>query len=183
MPEDSPDASALSRLISLPGVVALAVLGLAIAGASQFLGADTLLQEVATEVIASLGNAVLLLAVFGLLFRGGLERLLRGMPGGDAYAGFAERVREMLQELGRQDPTQPKSREGRARSAARPHRGGRSIPGRKRRPRTEGRGAGTPGTAGNTVPSGRLADRWGGQIGRRTRGALDQGRGPEPRAR
>ena len=107
MPEDSPDASALSRFISLPGVVALAVLGLAIAGASRFLGADTLLQEVATEVIGSLGNAVLLLAVFGLLFRGGLERLLRGMPGGDAYAGFAEHVREMLQELGQHDPTQP----------------------------------------------------------------------------
>lgn len=119
MPEDSPDASALSRLISLPGVVALAVLGLAIAGASRFLGADTLLQEVATEVIASLGNAVLLLAVFGLLFRGGLERLLRGMPGGDAYAGFAEHVREMLQELGQQDPTQPDQSLGRAEHEAR----------------------------------------------------------------
>lgn len=104
MPEDSPDPSTFfSRLISLPGVTALAVLGLAIVGLSRLFGAGTVLQEVATEMIASFGNAVLLIAVFGLFFRGGLERLLCGAPGGDVYAGFAERVREVLQDLGQQD--------------------------------------------------------------------------------
>ncbi len=29
--------------------------------------------------------------------------MLRGAPGGEAYAGLAERVREVLQDLGRQD--------------------------------------------------------------------------------
>jgi hypothetical protein len=100
MPEDRSDPSTFSRLVSPPGVAALAILGLVIVGVSRLFGAGTVLQEVATEMIASFGNAVLLLAVFGLFFRSGLERLLRGAPGGEAYAGFAERVREVLQDLG-----------------------------------------------------------------------------------
>jgi hypothetical protein len=66
-------------------------------------GSEIISRYYPTEMIASFGNAVLLIAVFGLFFRGGLERLLRDAPGGDAYAGFAERVREVLQDLGQQD--------------------------------------------------------------------------------
>lgn len=108
MPEDSHDPSTFSRLVSPPGVATLAILGLVIVGASRLFGTGTVLQEVAMEMIASFGNAVLLLTVFGLFFRSGLERLLRGAPGGEAYAGFAERVREVLQDLGgRQEESGP----------------------------------------------------------------------------
>ncbi len=48
MSGDSSDPSAFSRLISLPGVAALAVLGLAIVGVSRLFGASTVFQEVAT---------------------------------------------------------------------------------------------------------------------------------------
>jgi len=52
---------------------------------------------VLTEVIASFGNAILILAVFGLFFRSGLERLLRRAPGGDTVVESAERLSEILE--------------------------------------------------------------------------------------
>ena len=66
MPEESTDPSTFSKLISLPGMVALAVLGLAIVGVARLFGTGAVLQEVVTEMIASFGNALLLIAIFGL---------------------------------------------------------------------------------------------------------------------
>ncbi len=51
-------------------------------------------------MIASIGSTVLVLAFFGLLFRSGLERLLRGAPGGEAFSEAAERLQELAQDLG-----------------------------------------------------------------------------------
>ena len=87
------------RLLSVPGILALALLGIAVLAASRLLGADTVLREVVTEVIASFGNALLILAVFGLFFRSGLERLLRRAPGGDTLVESAESLREILESL------------------------------------------------------------------------------------
>jgi hypothetical protein len=97
MSSEDTDAPTLLRLLSVPGILALAVLGLVVLAASQLLGADTIAREVLTEVIASFGNAILILAVFGLFFRSGLERLLRRAPGGDTVVESAERLSEILE--------------------------------------------------------------------------------------
>jgi hypothetical protein len=95
--EDS-ESPAVSKLLSVPGIAALATLGIAILALSRMFGAETILREVVTEVIAGFGNAILILAVFGLFFRSGLERVLRRAPGGDSLVESAERLREMLQD-------------------------------------------------------------------------------------
>jgi hypothetical protein len=97
MSSEDTDAPTLLRLLSVPGILALAVLGFVVLAASQLLGADTIAREVLTEVIASFGNAILILAVFGLFFRSGLERLLRRAPGGDTVVESAERLSEILE--------------------------------------------------------------------------------------
>lgn len=99
----------LSRLLSAPGIAALAVFGIIVLAVSRLFGADTILKEVATEVVAGFGNAILILALFSLFFRTGFEHLLRRAPGGDAIAETAEHLREMLQDVneGAQDAQGP----------------------------------------------------------------------------
>ena len=89
--------SNLSRLISIPGIVALAVLGALIVGVARLFGTDVVLREVLMEVIASFGSALVIISVFGLLFKSGIERLIRRAPGGDLYAQSTESLREMLE--------------------------------------------------------------------------------------
>jgi predicted SpoU family rRNA methylase len=96
MNSEGTEAPTLIRLLSVPGLVALALLGIMVLAASRIVGADTIVREIVTEVIASFGNAILVLAVFGLFFRTGLERLLRRAPGGDTVAESAEHLRELL---------------------------------------------------------------------------------------
>jgi flagellar biosynthesis/type III secretory pathway M-ring protein FliF/YscJ len=91
--------SSFSRLVSVPGIVVLAVLGIGIAGVARLFGTDLVVREVLIEMIASFGSAILVLAVFGLFFRSGIERLIQRAPGGDLYAQSTERLREMLEEL------------------------------------------------------------------------------------
>jgi len=100
---ERPERSVLSKLISIPGLVAVAFLGLAVAAVARLFGPGNILREVATEVVASFGSTVLVLAVFGLLFRTGLERLLRGAPGGEALARSVERLEDLLQGANAQD--------------------------------------------------------------------------------
>ena len=94
---------ALSKVLSGPGIVALAVFGIIFLAVSQVFGADTILREMITEVVAGLGNAVLLLALFSLFFRTGLERLLRRAPGGDALTESMEHLRDMLHDMDQRD--------------------------------------------------------------------------------
>jgi hypothetical protein len=100
---DEPESSVLPKLVSVPGLVAVAVLGIAVTLLARLFGPENVLREVVTELIASFGSTILVLAVFGLLFRSGLERLLRGAPGGEAFVESAERLRDILQDLGEQD--------------------------------------------------------------------------------
>jgi hypothetical protein len=81
------------------GIAALAILGIVILALSRLFGAETILREVVTEVVAGFGNAILILAIFGLFFRSGFERLLCRAPGGDAFAGSAERLGKILHNL------------------------------------------------------------------------------------
>ena len=94
------DGPGFSKLVSGPGIAAVAILGVAVLAASRLLGSETILREVVTEVIASFGNAILILAVLELYFRVGIERLVRKATGSDAYAQSTKRVRETLQGLG-----------------------------------------------------------------------------------
>ncbi len=107
--EDS-ESPVVSKLVSVPGIAALAILGIAILALSRLFGAETILREVVTEVVAGFGNAILILAIFGLFFRSGLERVLRRAPGGDTMAESAERLREILQDLDQNDRGMGESR-------------------------------------------------------------------------
>lgn len=101
---EEPERSALTKLISVPGLVAVAILGVMVTAMARLFGPGNVLREVATELVASFGSTILVLAVFGLLFRTGLERLLRGSPGGEALAQSAEHLEDILQGPGAQDP-------------------------------------------------------------------------------
>jgi len=100
---EEPESSALQKLISVPGLVVVGVLGVAVTALARLFGPEHLLREVLTEVVASFGSTMLVLAVFGLLFKSGFERLLRGAPGGEALAQAAERHKDVLQGLGDRD--------------------------------------------------------------------------------
>jgi len=100
MNSEDTEAATLIRLLSVPGILALALLGIVVLATSRLLGADTIVREMITEVIAGFGNAILILAVFGLFFRSGLERLIRRAPGGDTIAESAEHLRELLGDFG-----------------------------------------------------------------------------------
>ncbi len=93
----------MTKLISVPGLVAVAIMGVAIAAMARIFGPGNVLQEIATELVASFGSTILVLAVFGLLFRTGLDRLLHGAPGGEALARSVERLGDVLQGPGAQD--------------------------------------------------------------------------------
>ena len=99
MTNEDPETSAISKLVSVPGIAALAVLGIALLALSRAFGAENILREVVTEVVAGFGNAILILAIFGLFFRSSLEGVLRRAPGGDTLAESAERLREILQDM------------------------------------------------------------------------------------
>ena len=104
MTSEGTPTSALSKLLSAPGIAALAVFGIIFLAVSRVFGADTILREVITEVVAGLGNAVLIVALFSLVFRTGLERLLRRAPGGDAFTESMEHLRDMLHNTDQRDP-------------------------------------------------------------------------------
>ncbi len=100
---EEPECSALTKLISVPGLVAVAIMGAVVAAMARLFGPGNVLKEVITELVASFGSTILVLAVFGLFFRTGLERLLRGAPGGEALARSAERLEDLLQGANAQD--------------------------------------------------------------------------------
>jgi hypothetical protein len=100
---EEPERSALTKLISVPGLVAVAIMGAVVAAMARLFGPGNVLKEVVTELVASFGSTILVLAVFGLFFRTGLERLLRGAPGGEALARSAERLEDLLQGANAQD--------------------------------------------------------------------------------
>jgi hypothetical protein len=93
----------MPKLLSVPGLVSVAVFGVLVVVVSRLFGPENILKEVITELLASFGSTILLLAVFGLLFRSGLQRLLRGAPGGETFARTADRLGELLQEFDRRE--------------------------------------------------------------------------------
>ena len=104
MGEES-ESSTLSKLVSVPVLSAVALLSLAVSILARLFGPETLLREVITEVVASFGSTLLLVAIFGLLFRSGLERVLRGAPGGEDFMESAQRLKDVLHNLDERDQT------------------------------------------------------------------------------
>jgi hypothetical protein len=102
MTTQDPRSSTLPRLLSVPGLVAVAFLGISVIVMSRLFGPENVLREVVTELLASFGSTILLLAIFGLLFRSGLERVLRVAPGGEAFVESADHLRELLDQQGRE---------------------------------------------------------------------------------
>jgi len=96
---DNSGSSTLPRLLSVPGLVSVAVFGVLVVVVSRLFGPENVLKDVVTELLASLGSTILLLAIFGLVFRSGLQRLLRAAPGGETFARSTERLSELLQDL------------------------------------------------------------------------------------
>jgi hypothetical protein len=99
MSSENSGSSTLPRLLSVPGLVSVAVFGVLVVVVSRLFGPENILREVVTELLASFGSTILLLAIFGLIFRSGLQRLLRAAPGGETFARSAERLSELLQEF------------------------------------------------------------------------------------
>jgi hypothetical protein len=99
MPAEDPDSPKLPRLLSVPGLMAVAVFGALVIVVSRLFGPENILREIVTELLASFGSTILLLAIFGFFFRTGVQRLLRWAPGGETFEESAERLRELLQDF------------------------------------------------------------------------------------
>jgi hypothetical protein len=96
MSEEDPDSPKLPKLLSVPGLMAVAIFGISIIVVSRLFGPENILREIVTELLASFGSTILLVAIFGFFFRTGVQRLLRWAPGGETFEEFAERLRELL---------------------------------------------------------------------------------------
>jgi hypothetical protein len=96
--EDS-DSPKLPRLLSFPGLMAVAIFGISVIVVSRLFGPENILREIVTELLASFGSTILLFAIFGFFFRSGLRRLLRWAPGGETFEESVERLRELLQDF------------------------------------------------------------------------------------
>ena len=99
MPTEDPQSPKLPRLLSVPGLMAVAIFGISVIVVSRLFGPENILREVVTELLASFGSTILLVAIFGFFFRTGVQRLLRWAPGGETFEEFAERLRELLQDF------------------------------------------------------------------------------------
>ena len=99
MPAEDPDSPKLPRLLSVPGLMAVAIFGILVIVVSRLFGPENILREIVTELLASFGSTILLLAIFGFFFRSGVQRLLRWAPGGETFEESAERLRELLQDF------------------------------------------------------------------------------------
>jgi len=99
MSEEDTGSPKLPKLLSVPGLMAVAIFGISIVVVSRLFGPENILREIVTELLASFGSTILLLAIFGFFFRTGVQRLLRWAPGGETFEESVERLRELLQEF------------------------------------------------------------------------------------
>ena len=112
MTTENSGSATLPKLLSVPGLLGVGALGVLVVVVSRVFGPENILREVVTELLASFGSTILLLAVFGLLFRSGLQRLLRGAPGGETLAQSTERLNELLRGFDLHERESEDSRDG-----------------------------------------------------------------------
>jgi hypothetical protein len=99
MSEEDTGSPKLPKLLSVPGLMAVAIFGISVIVVSRLFGPENILREIVTELLASFGSTILLLAIFGFFFRTGVQRLLRWAPGGETFEESVERLRDLLQEF------------------------------------------------------------------------------------
>jgi hypothetical protein len=92
--------------------MAVAIFGISVIVVSRLFGPENILREIVTELLASFGSTILLLAIFGFFFRSGVQRLLRWAPGGETLEESAERLRELLQNVDYRGSESDDSRDG-----------------------------------------------------------------------
>jgi hypothetical protein len=112
MSAEDPDSPRLPKLLSVPGLMAVAIFGISVIVVSRLFGPENILREIVTELLASFGSTILLLAIFGFFFRSGVQRLLRWAPGGETFEESAERLRELLQNFDHRGSESEDSRDG-----------------------------------------------------------------------
>ena len=112
MPTEDPETPTLPRFLSIPGLLAVAIFGISVIVAARLFGSENILREVITELLASFGSTILLVAIFGFFFRSGLQRLLRWAPGGETLGESAERLRELLQDYDQREGQAEDSQDG-----------------------------------------------------------------------
>jgi hypothetical protein len=92
--------------------MAVAIFGISVIVVSRLFGPENILREIVTELLASFGSTILLLAIFGFFFRSGVQRLLRWAPGGETLEESAKRLRELLQNVDYRGSESEDSRDG-----------------------------------------------------------------------
>jgi hypothetical protein len=92
--------------------MAVAIFGILVIVMSRLFGPENILREVVTELLASFGSTILLIAIFGFFFRTGLQRLLRWAPGGQTFEESAERLSEFLQDFDQRGRESEDSQDG-----------------------------------------------------------------------
>lgn len=112
MPTEDSESPTLPRLLSVPGLMAVATFGILVIVMSRLFGPENILREVVTELLASFGSTILLIAIFGFFFRTGLQRLLRWAPGGQTFEESAQRLSELLQDFDQRGRESEDSQDG-----------------------------------------------------------------------
>jgi hypothetical protein len=62
MSAEGPDSPKLPRLLSVPGLMVVAIFGISVIVVSRLFGPENILREIVTELLASFGSTILLLA-------------------------------------------------------------------------------------------------------------------------
>jgi hypothetical protein len=112
MPAEDPESPKLPRLLTVPGLMAVAIFGVSVIVVSRLFGPENILREIVTELLASFGSTILLVAIFGFFFRTGVQRLLRWAPGGETFEESAERLRDLLQDFDQRGRESEDSQDG-----------------------------------------------------------------------
>jgi len=112
MSTEDPESPTLPRFLSVPGLLAVAIFGISVIVAARLFGTENILREVFTEILASFGSTILLVAIFGFFFRSGLQRLLRWAPGGETLGESAEHLREFLRDFDQREGEADDSQHG-----------------------------------------------------------------------
>ena len=83
MPTEDPDSPNLPRLLSVPGLMAVAIFGILVIVVSRLFGPENILREIVTELLASFGSTILLLAIFGFSSEPACSACFAGHRAGD----------------------------------------------------------------------------------------------------
>ena len=82
MSAEGPDSPKLPRLLSVPGLMVVAIFGISVIVVSRLFGPENILREIVTELLASFGSTILLFAIFGFSSEAAYGACFAGHPAG-----------------------------------------------------------------------------------------------------